>query len=169
MWQMYKLWWLKPRIHLYTSVHVLDRVSGFTQQTNSDNSANLRLATRRRESNDYSVCVSVWFRSGSKLYRLVGVSFGLLCIVQAALNISLYLVPVSHLKQYLNFCPVFPQTFLKLTFLEDQKVDVGLNNYKYKIWQSLYLSVYHCICVFIIAYKFVETLFRHCGEVYNLK
>ncbi|XP_018520434.1 CD209 antigen-like protein E isoform X3 [Lates calcarifer] len=46
--------------------------------------------------------------SGRKLYRLVGVSFGLLCILQIALNISLRLTLYHYFKQgWVYFRPSF--------------------------------------------------------------
>uniref|UniRef100_A0A3Q3IP21 C-type lectin domain-containing protein n=1 Tax=Monopterus albus TaxID=43700 RepID=A0A3Q3IP21_MONAL len=77
-------------IDFYTLVHDLKCVSGFNQQDHSD--AFVTCFSTGCWTWTDSVCISFVSSSGRKCYRLVVMSFGLLCILQAALNISLRLL-----------------------------------------------------------------------------
>uniref|UniRef100_A0A3Q3JWB0 C-type lectin domain-containing protein n=1 Tax=Monopterus albus TaxID=43700 RepID=A0A3Q3JWB0_MONAL len=65
-------------------------VSGFNQQDNSD--AFVTCFSTGCWTWTDSVCISFVSSSGRKCYKLVAITFGLLCILQAGLNISLRLV-----------------------------------------------------------------------------
>ncbi|XP_060948146.1 CD209 antigen-like protein C isoform X2 [Limanda limanda] len=82
----------------------------FEITTEPDSSAK-GLASKSHTSEDGTVTPAM---SGRKLYRLVGVSLGLLCILQAALNISL------HLALYSSDAPDHDAVFRNLTEERDQ-------------------------------------------------